>query len=250
MAQHDPPSEEAKRSGGFLASGFFAGVRAGYTSIFQVVLVGTFISIGALAHDVGFSAPWVVLSTVLVWAAPAQVILISSLGAGGAPLAVAITVSLSAIRLLPMVVSLLPILRSGRRQTGALLLAAHFTAVSMWLESLRLAPTRPREERLAFANGIGASFLATSVAATLSGHVLAANLPKGVVAALLFLTPMSFLTSLTRNSRLLADRVAFVAGLVLGPLLTFYKVGLDLLWTGLIGGTVAYLVHLWWERRR
>ncbi|MEZ5787111.1 MAG: AzlC family ABC transporter permease [Xanthobacteraceae bacterium] len=245
MAQTDPEAESTTRSGGFLA-----GLRAGFTSIFQIVLFGTFISIGALAHDLGFSAPWVTLSTVLVWAAPAQVILISSLGAGGAPLAVAIAVSLSAIRLLPMVVSLLPILRSGRRQTAAILLAAHFTAVSMWLESLRLAPTRPREERLAFANGIGTSFVVTSVFATMLGHVLAANLPKGVVAALLFLTPMSFLTSLTRNSRLLSDRVAFLAGLVLGPVLTFYNVGLDLLWTGLIGGTVAYLVHRLWARRR
>lgn len=245
MAQTDPESESTTRLGAFLA-----GVKAGMTSIFQIVLFGTFVSIGALAHDLGFSAPWVVLSTVLVWAAPAQVILISSLGAGGAPLAVAIAVSLSAIRLLPMVVSLLPILRSGRRQTAALLLAAHFTAVSMWLESLRLAPTRPREERLAFANGIGTSFLTTSVFATILGHVLAANLPKGVVAALLFLTPMSFLTSLTRNSRLLSDRVAFLAGLVLGPVLTFYKVGLDLLWTGLIGGTAAYLVHRLWAMRR
>jgi predicted branched-subunit amino acid permease len=245
MAQHDPDSCSTTRSGGF-----FAGVRAGYASIFQIVLLGTFVSIGALAHDLGFSAPWVVLSTLLVWAGPAQVILISSLGGGGAPLAVAVAVGLSGIRLLPMVVSLLPILRSGRRQTAALLLAAHFTAVSMWLESLRLAPTRPREERLAFANGIGTSFLTTSVIATMSGHVLAANLPKGVVAALLFLTPMSFLTSLTRNSRHLADRIAFVAGLLLGPLLAFYQIGLDLLWTGLIGGTAAYLVHLWWERRR
>jgi hypothetical protein len=47
----------------------------------------------------------------------------------------------------------------------------------------------------------------------------------------------------TRNSRMLSDRVAFVAGLVLGPLLVFYKVGLDLLWTGLLGGTAAYLFY-------
>lgn len=245
MAQHDSASGATTWPRAFLA-----GARAGLTSVFQVVLVGTFVSVGALAHDLGFSAPWVVLSTVLVWAAPAQVILISTLGAGGAPLEAAITVSLSAIRLLPMVVSLLPVLRSGRRQTAAVLLAAHFTAVSMWLESLRLAPTRPREERLAFANGIGASFLATSVIATASGHVLAAALPAGLAAALLFLTPMSFLTSLTRNSRLISDRAALAAGLVIGPLLAFYRIDLDLLWTGLIGGTLAYLVHRLSARRR
>jgi len=30
---------------------------------------------------------------------------------------------------------------------------------------------------------------------------------------------------------------------VIGPLLTHLDVSLDLMWTGLIGGTLAYLVH-------
>jgi predicted branched-subunit amino acid permease len=214
------------------------------------VLFGTFLSIGTLAHDLGFSATWVVLATLLIWAAPAQVIMLSALGAGAPPLEVAIAVSLSGMRLLPMVVSLLPVIRSERTRPSGLILAAHFTAVSMWIEALRLAPTRPRAERVAFANGIGASFTATSILATILGHYLAAVLPVSLVAALLFLTPMSFLTSVTRNSRLLSDRLAFVAGLVLGPLLVFYKVGLDLLWTGLVGGTAAYFVHRAWKRSR
>jgi predicted branched-subunit amino acid permease len=230
--------------------GFLAGAKAGLGSVFQLVLIGTFVSIGALAHDLGFSATWVVLSTLLIWAAPAQVIMISALGAGAPALEVAVAVSLTAMRLLPMVVSLLPVIRSERTRLPGLVLAAHFTAVSMWIEALRLAPTRPRAERVAFANGIGASFTATSVLATLLGFHLARVLPPTLVAALLFLTPISFLTSLTRNNRLLSDRVAFVAGLVLGPLLVFYEVRLDLLWTGLIGGTAAYLIHRYWNRVR
>lgn len=228
---------------------FLGGVRAGLSSIFLVVLIGSFVSIGALAHDLGFSVVWVALSTLLIWAAPAQVIMISALGAGAAPLEVAIAVSLSAIRLLPMVVSALPIIRGERTRSPGLILAAHFIAVSLWIETLRLAPARPRAERLAFVNGIGASFLATSLAATIAGHHLAATLPKTLVAALLFLTPMSFLASLTRNSRVLSDRLAMLAGLALGPLLAFCGVGLDLLWTGLVGGTAAYAIHRLRRRR-
>ena len=44
-----------------------------------MVIVGTYVGIGALAHDYGFSLPWVMLATVLIWAAPAQVLLISAL---------------------------------------------------------------------------------------------------------------------------------------------------------------------------
>ena len=54
---------------------------------------------------------------------------------------------------------------------------------------------------------------------------------------------MSFLMSAVRNARFTADWVALVAGLVLAPLLDWYGVGLDLMWTGIVGGTVAYAVQ-------
>ena len=38
------------------------------------MLVGNYVGLGALAHEVGFSFWWMALSTVLIWAAPAQVI--------------------------------------------------------------------------------------------------------------------------------------------------------------------------------
>jgi predicted branched-subunit amino acid permease len=225
------------------ASGFTAGLKAGVTSIFIMVLVGSYISIGALAHDLGFSLPWVLLSTMLVWAAPAQVILITSFAAGAAPLEIAIAVGLSGIRLLPMVVALLPVLRSSTTRLRDLVLPAHFTAVSMWVETLRLAPRLPREQRVTFANGTAVGLLMPTLLATAIGYSLAATLPALLVAAMLFLTPMSFLTSVTRNSRLLSDRLAIVFGALLGPLLAWHKIGLDLMWTGLVGGTVAYALH-------
>lgn len=223
-------------------AGFLAGVRAGLPSVFLWVLVGTYVSIGALAHGLDFPLLWVVLSTLLVWAAPAQVILISSLGVGGAPVEVGIAVGLSGMRLLPMVVALLPILRDKGTRPRDLILPAHFTAVSMWVETLRLAPAQPRASRIGFANGVGSTFMGGAVIACVIGYEAAAVLPDLLTAALLFLTPMSFLTSVTRNSRLLSDRLAFVAGIVLGPLLAYEKIGLDLLWTGLAGGTAAYLI--------
>lgn len=224
-------------------AGYVAGVRAALRSVFLWVLVGTYVSIGALARGLDFQLLWVVLSTLLVWAAPAQVILISSLGAGGGPLEVGIAVGLSGMRLLPMVVSLLPILKDKGTRPRDLILPAHFTAVSMWVETLRLAPAQPRATRIGFANGVGSVFMASAMIACTIGYEAAGVLPAFVTAALLFLTPMSFLTSVTRNSRLLSDRLAYLAGIVLGPLLAYEKIGLDLLWTGLAGGTAAYLIH-------
>lgn len=222
------------------ASAFVDGVCAAARSVFMIVLVGSYISIGALAHDLGFSMGWTVVSTLLVWAAPAQVILFTALGAGTAPLEAAIAVTLSGIRLLPMVVVLLPVLRAAKTRIRALILPAHFTAVSFWIESLRLAPALPRENRIAFANGLGAGLVAAAIVATVTGFYLAGVLPKALVAAMLFLTPMSFLTSAIRSARLLSDRAAYVMGVAMAPLLAWAQVGLDLLWTGLVGGTIAY----------
>lgn len=95
------------------------GVKAALSSVFFFVIGGTYIGIGALAHDFGFSAWWMALSTVLVWAGPAQVILISALGSGSPLIEAAIAVSLTGIRLLPMVVALLPLLRGRARATAS-----------------------------------------------------------------------------------------------------------------------------------
>ena len=126
---------------------FFAGVKSAWTSVFFLVLAGTYIGMGAIAHDFGFASWWLALSTVLVWAAPAQVILISALGGGASLFEAAIAVTLSAIRLFPMVVALLPLLRGQRTRLRDLLLPTHFTSVSMWVESLRLLPGIARERR-------------------------------------------------------------------------------------------------------
>jgi hypothetical protein len=56
--------------------------------------------------------------------------------------------------------------------------------------------------------------------------------------------------SSARNSRTLLDGLAFALGLVVGPVVAAQQIGLDLMWTGLIAGTGAYLVHRLREARR
>lgn len=222
------------------AAVFVAGVKSALTSVFFLVLAGTYIGMGALAHGYGFSAWWLALSSILVWAAPAQVILISTLGVGGPAIEGAIAVSLSAIRLFPMVVALLPLLRGPKTRLRDLLLPAHFTSVSMWVESLRLLPSMPREHRIAFCNGLSVAYMGTAVTFGFFGFYLSSELPPLFAGAMLFLTPMSFLMSTARNARTLIDRLALLFGLIIGPALAYWHVGLDLMWTGVAGGTLAY----------
>lgn len=221
-------------------AGFGRGLMAALTSVFVTVLFGTYVGIGALAHDLGFGVGWTVAATVLIWAAPGQVILMSALGSGASLIEAALAISVSSVRLLPMVVALLPLLKAPRVRSWQLLAPAHFTAISVWVEAMRLLPVVPRESRIGFVNGLGFGLLVPTVAGTVVGFLLAARLPPTFAAALLFLTPMSFLVSATRSSRHRVDRLALVLGLTIGPALALVDVPFDLLWTGLFAGTLGY----------
>jgi predicted branched-subunit amino acid permease len=224
----------------------FQAYRAGFAatgkSVFCYVIFGTYTGIGALSHDFGFSITWALACTIIVWAGPAQVILISALGAGSGIAESALAVGISSARLLPMVVALLPMLKKPDTPSWKLLLPAHFTAVSMWVEAMRLLPSQ-REGRIAFCNGLGTGYMLTATVATVTGFYLAAKLPPLASGALLFLTPLAFFMSTVRNARELVDKLAFGLGIAIRPLFAYWQIGLDLMWSGIAAGTAAYLVH-------
>src|ERR1700724_3199342 len=138
---------------------FAWGMRSVASTVLTLVLFATYLGIGALAHDTHFSLGWVLASTVLVWAGPAQIILISTLGSGATALQAAIAVTVSAIRLFPMVVSVLPMLRTPRTKRRHLVLVTHFIAVTLWVECFRLLPQVPRERRAPFPHLLGVRLL-------------------------------------------------------------------------------------------
>jgi hypothetical protein len=221
---------------------FRNGLAAAGRSVFAYVLIGNYVGIGALAYEFGFSLPFMVMTTLVIWAAPAQIIVISTLTTATL-LEVAIAVGLSSARFLPMVAALVPVLRAERTRQLALLLPTHLTAISVWVEGMRLCPQVPRDERVPFYNGLGLGLLGAAVVGSVIGHVLAAKLPPLLSTTLLFFTPMAILMSSSRNNATLVDRLAFVLGLVIGPILAAQKIKLDLMWTGIIAGSVAYAVQ-------
>ena len=214
----------------------------------SLVLFVTYIGIGALAHDSNFSLAWALAATLLVWAGPAQIILISTLGTGAPILQAALAVTVSAIRLFPMVVSILPLVRTPKTKRRQLILVAHFIAVTMWVECYRFLPQVPRERRIAFVHGLGSGLASIGVVATGIGYLLAANLSELFAAAILLLTPLAFLFSTARNSREIADITALGLGLVLYPVASLMDSGLDILVSGVAAGTIAYGVHRWRPR--
>jgi len=212
-------------------------------AILTYTLFATYLGVGALAHDLNFSLLWALLATTLIWAAPAQMVLLTALGSGRPGVQAAVAISLSSIRLMPMVVALLPMLRGPGTKTLQLLLPSHFVAVTVWVESMRLVPTVPRDYRIAFVNGLGTGVMSSAVISTVVGCNLAATLPPLFGAAVLFLTPISFPLTTASNSRQLVDRLALLLGVALLPLANMLGTGIDMLIAGVVAGTKAYGVH-------
>jgi predicted branched-subunit amino acid permease len=212
------------------------------------VLMSSFVGFGAMTHDFGWPVWIAALSTALIWAAPGQLVLAGALASGAGLAAALLAVSVSAVRLLPMVVSIMPVLRTERMSLTTRLLASHYVAVTAWFEGLRLTPTLPRQARMPFFFGLANALVVSSVLATAAGHAVAAILPTALAIGLLGLTPIYFLLSLERSAADLGERVALGAGLVLAPLIGMLTPRFDLLLTGLVGGTAAFAIDR--SRRR
>src|SRR4051812_42453991 len=222
---------DAPTATGTATDAFLYGVRRAFKSVFALVITTPSIGFGALCHDYGFSVGWAMLSPALLWAGPAQVVLVTGLGPGSALIETAVAVGLSSVRFLPIVVALIPLVKRDNMRPRELVLPVHFMAVSVWVEAVRHAPTMAREQRIPFCNGIGLTLLAVGTLATAAGYYMQALLPALFGAAAMFITPISFLTSTARNARLLLEKASLALGLVIGPLLALSGIGFDLLWT-------------------
>ncbi len=217
------------------------GARAA-VSIPAFILTAAFVGYAGLARETGLTLAETLAMTGFVWALPSIVVLTGALSSGMGLIPAGIAVALASVRLMPMTMALMPLVKiPGKTRNWQLLIASHFVAVTAWVYAMKNLPDLPKEGRLPFFVGFGGSvtsfvFLMTGIA-----YLLVERLPDVVAGALFLLTPVYFLCSLWGAARLNADKVAMVAGLVLGPVFFLYLPGLDLLWTGLAGGTVAYI---------
>lgn len=201
------------------------------------------VGIGSLARDAGYPVDVAVLSTILVWAGPSQVIFFASITAGAAWSAIAIAIGFASLRFLPMTVAILPLLRRPGQGVGMQLLLAHYVAVTAWTEGLRRLPTIAPPQRVVYFLGFANTCMAVSAFGTFAGYYLLGALPIPLAAGLLCLTPIFFLVSLAAGIRGRADVAAIVLGLVLAPIgYRFVGGGFDLIVSGVIGGTIAFAI--------
>lgn len=213
-----------------------------------LLLMATMCGIGGLVRDIGYPVWAGTLSTALIWAGPAQVIVFGAVASGAALPATAFAVWLSSSRFLPMTVSILPLIRSGGASMPQTLFAAHLVSMTTWVEGLRRLPAVPDAARWPYFIGFATVIISSGTLMTHAGYYLYAVLPKVIGAALLLLTPMFFSAAMVAAAKAAADWTALAVGFLLTPLLMPYlPSGVDFLVIGFFGGTLAFIVH---KRRR
>ncbi|GAA0782520.1 AzlC family ABC transporter permease [Roseibium denhamense] len=218
-------------------------------SIPALILTAAFVGYAGLARETGLTLAETLAMTGFIWALPSIVVLTGAFSSGMGLIPAAVAVALASVRLMPMTMALMPLVKvPGKTKTWQLLIASHFVAVTAWVYAMKNLPDLPREGRLPFFIGFGSAVTGFVFCMTGLAYLLVERLPDMVAGALVLLTPVYFLCSLWGAARLLADKAAMVAGLALGPVFFLFLPGLDLLWTGLLGGTLAYGITRYWRR--
>jgi predicted branched-subunit amino acid permease len=229
---------------------WFAKGMKGIFSLPALILMTSFVGFSAFALESGVARSEAVFMTFAIWALPAKMILIGSM-IGGANLAACfLAVTLSSIRMMPMVASLIPEIRSSRTPTWLLLFLSHFVAITAWVVTTQNINTVPREARVAWFAGFGITLTLVNTLIVAISYGIVAAFPPLIAGVLFFLTPVYFVVSIWATARHSVVKVAFVIGLTAGPLFAVLEPEFDILYAGLGGGTLAYVIDRFWVRRR
>lgn len=211
-------------------------------SLPALILMSAFVGFAGFARESGVELSHAVFMTAVIWALPAQVVLIAAINSGMTIVPTFIAVTLSSVRMLPMLTSLVPRLRAESTRTRTLLFLSHFVAITSWVMASQFIETVPRRFRTVYFGGFAVTLTICNSVIVAIVYTFAPAIPPIVLGALFFLTPVYFLTSLWATARERVIRIAMLAGLALGPVFYLLAPEFDLLLAGITGGATAFLI--------
>ena len=203
------------------------------------ILLFTMMGYGSLAQGAGFDAGMAALGTILIWGLPGQLAMVELTATGQAYIAIVLACSLANARFMPMVVSFVPAMARSRASLPRLLLDAQLLSINSWAMCLREFPRIEPAWRHLYYLTFASSILTAAVIGTLLGYYGAVLLPAVLVLGLIFVSPLFFALVLSAVPGT-AERLSLIAGCALLPLATYLLPSIDLLVTGLVGGSLGF----------
>tara|TARA_B100000073_G_scaffold343578_1_gene348683 strand:- start:579 stop:1283 length:705 start_codon:yes stop_codon:yes gene_type:complete len=207
-----------------------------------IALGASFIAIGALLRNIGFTLEESIFSSFLIYALPGSLVLAESTIIGASLLNIFLAVWLVNARLYPMTVSLMPLLISKNQPRWKYYLSCHFVAVSSWLILKNNYKKIDKKYRIDFWIGIGTSTWLIAILATSIGYISADYLNKDMMIGLAIINPIYFMCAMIGVMKSKSISVAIILGALLGPVFYFISPEWCILFGGIIAGTIAFLI--------
>lgn len=184
-------------------------------------------------------------TTAAMWALPGQIAMVELYAAGSSFFAIVLAVGMANARFLPMTATLMPLMRPGVRHVSWLYVMSQFVSFNSWIWAVRRFPEIPMAYRPTYYSGFVTSTFVAGLVGTALGYILAGVLPEVVALGLVFGNVIYF-SLLFANTDQKSAIFAIFAGAVAGPLLHLVSGEWGLLMTGLVGGTLAFVVKRRW----
>ena len=223
----------------YFLRGFFSIKGVGSPAI---ALGASFIAIGALLKNLGFSVQESIFSTFLTYALPGSLVMAESMFIGASLINIFFAVWLVNARLYPMTVSLMPLLIHSTQPKWKYYLSCHFIAVSSWLIMKENYKIIDKENRIDFWIGIGTATWLVAIISTIIGYIASDYLNKDILIGLTIVNPIYFMCMMLGAMKTIQISLSIILGSILGPIFYFISPEWCILIGGLIAGTLAYFI--------
>ena len=207
-----------------------------------LLLFSAMTGFGSLAQEHGLSLYIAVLSTLLIWGMPGQVVHVELFGLGAPLIAVVLGVAGANARFMPMTLSMMPVFAESPHNRKWNYLISHFISINTWAEMLHRGNEIRPDRRVPYFLGFSSTCMVAGVIGVFQGYVLFESMPEMVSLCLIFLVPIYFglIMSNTIHPQYL---LAFVLGCLLGSPMHLLTPEWGLVISGLIAGTIAFLLR-------
>ena len=207
-----------------------------------IALGASFIAIGALLKNIGFTIQESVFSTFLTYALPGSLVMAESMIVGASLLNIFIAVWLVNARLYPMTVSLMPLLMHRTQPKWKYYLSCHFIAVSSWLIMKDNYEQINKKSRIDFWIGIGVATWSVAIISTVIGYFASDFLNRNILIGLAIINPIYFICMMLGAMKTMQISLSVILGAVLGPAFYFFSPEWSILFGGFFAGTIAFFI--------
>ena len=207
-----------------------------------LALGASFIAIGALLKNLGFSIKESIFSTFFIYALPGSLVMAESMLIGASLINIFLAIWIVNARLYPMTVSLMPMLIHKSQPRWKYYLSCHFIAVSSWLIMKNNYQKINKKNRIDFWMGIGCATLLVAVLSTIIGYLSSGYLNKDIMIGLAIVNPVYFICMMIGSMKTFQITLSVILGSFFGPAFFYISAEWCILIGGFFAGSLAYFI--------